>query len=61
MAASISAVTPFSSVMLASDVVKLLIQHSADINVSDKNGMAALMSGAMKRHTDVVKLITYPV
>lgn len=39
------------------DVVKLLIEHKADINASSTRGLSGLMLACVKGHTEIVKFL----
>ena len=40
-----------------SDIVKLLLENGAQVNLQDNNGICALMSASQKGHSDIVKLL----
>ncbi len=39
------------------EVMKLLIEHGADVNMADKDGWTALMGAVVQGHTESVKLL----
>ena len=40
-----------------SEVVKTLIEHGAQVDMQDKNGMSSLMLASQNGHNDIVKVI----
>ena len=56
MAPDISAAMPFLSLTLISALCWISNFTTSDANITDENGVTALMLAAMKRGTDVVEL-----